>query len=236
MNMRPGSSRRTSVRQHLRRALRPVWPPMWRRTAPVSTQWGYDRGHPVDRYYIERFVRQHASDIHGDVMEVKEPLYATRYGSGIAQLQVLDVDGGNPDATLVCDITRMSTVAEGAFDCCVVTQTLQYVYDVAAAVRELHRVLRVGGVLLVTVPAITRVDASADYADYWRFTVDSCTRLFGDTFGRSHVTVAGHGNVLASIAFLQGLAQEELTRSELDTNDPLFPLVITVRTVKAGAA
>jgi SAM-dependent methyltransferase len=189
----------------------------------------------VDRYYIERFVGRNAADIRGHVMEVKEPLYTNRYGAQVIQAHVLDKDAHNPLATIVADITDLASVPDGAFDCCLVTQTLQYIYDVGAASRELHRVLRPGGVLLVTVPAVTRLDHAADYPDYWRFTVDSCTRLFATQFGQEHVTVESHGNVLASIAFLEGLAQEELTRSELDTNDPLFPLVVTVRAVKAGA-
>ena len=46
--------------------------------------------------------------------------------------------------------------------------------------------------------------------------------------------MTAHGNVLASTAFLQGLAAEELEPAELDTKDPLYPLLITVRAVKAG--
>jgi SAM-dependent methyltransferase len=167
---------------------------------------------------------------------VKEPLYTNRYGSQVTQAHVLDQDARNPLATLVSDITRIAAVPDGTLDCCVITQTLQYVYDVAAAIGELHRVLRIGGVLLVTVPAMTRVDHTVDYRDYWRFTVDSCTRLVATRFGADHVTVESHGNVLASVAFLEGLAQEELTRPELDTNDPRFPLIITVRAVKDGSA
>lgn len=230
---------RTAMRQRLRRALRPAWMGTLRRTTPISAHWGYDRGRPIDRYYIERFVRAHRADVRGAVLEVKEPLYTGRYGDAVSRVDVLDLSASNPHATIVADIASLAPVPHGIFDCCLITQTLQYVFDPRAAVDALHRVLRPGGVLLVTVPALTRHDPLADYPDYWRFTVDSCARLFGAVFGPSNVEVRSAGNVLASVAFLEGLAQEELTPAELDANDPLFPLVITVRAVKAhtgGAA
>ena len=40
------------------------------------------------------------------------------------------------------------------------------------------------------------------------------------------------GNVLAAIAFLAGLAAEELRPEELDVNDPDYQAVIVVRAVK----
>jgi hypothetical protein len=96
--------------------------------------------------------------------------------------------------------------------------------------------LRAGGVLLASVPVITRLDAEAQYEDYWRFTPDACARLFRDAFGDGNARIEAHGNVLASIAFLEGLAQEELSQDELDLNDRLFPLVVTIRAVKQALA
>jgi SAM-dependent methyltransferase len=224
--------RRAQLRRRLRRALRPAWLGTLRRTTPISECWGYDRGRPIDRYYIEKFIRAHRDDIHGNVLEIKEPLYCERYGKGVHRCDVLDKDRGNPRATIVADLAAADGIANDTYDCCIVTQTLQYIYDVQTAVCELYRILRPGGVVLVTMPAVTRLDARAAYPDYWRFTPDCCMHIFTRAFGTQTVTVAGHGNVLASVSFLEGLAQEELSAAELDINDPLFPLVITVRAVK----
>jgi len=231
MSTRPVPTRRV-LRQRIRRVIRPAWLGTLRRTTPLSDRWGYDRGRPIDRYYIEQFIAANRSDIRGRVLEVKDHLYTDRYGCDVVSADVIDNDAQNPNATIVADLAAATSVPDHTFDCCIVTQTLQYIFDVSAAVRELHRMLRPGGTLLVTVPVVTRLDPLAAYPDYWRFTTDSCARLFGSVFGDSHVSVAAHGNVLAAVAFLEGLAQEELNRSELDSHDPLFPVVVTVRSVK----
>jgi hypothetical protein len=48
------------------------------------------------------------------------------------------------------------------------------------------------------------------------------------------VTVDTYGNVLAAIAFLHGLAREDLSDRELDVRDDFYPVVVAVRAVKEG--
>ena len=43
-----------------------------RRVTPFSRRFGFDRGLPVDRYYIERFLVAHAHDVRGRVLEIKD--------------------------------------------------------------------------------------------------------------------------------------------------------------------
>lgn len=222
------------VRQRLRRLVRPAWFGTLRRTRPLSNDFGYDRGTPIDRYYIERFLARHRSDVRGRVLEVKEPMYTTRFGTGVERSDVLDLDAGNPRATFVADLAAADDIPSDIFDCVILTQTLQLIYRTEAAVRHAHRLLRPGGVLLVTVPAVSRLAYPPDAApDYWRFTAAACAELFGDAFGPDRIAVRAHGNVLTCIAFLTGMALEELTRTELETDDPLFPLVVTVRAVRS---
>ena len=201
-----------------------------RRMTPLSDDWGYDRGTPVDRYYIERFLSEHRERIGGRVLEVKDSGYTERFGVGVTQADVLDIDRSNPLATFVADLAAADTIPDATFDCFILTQTLQYVYDVRAAVRHAHRILKPRGTLLATVPVTSRV--VQELSDCWRFTPHACETLFGDVFGTDALTVRGYGNVLTSIAFLTGLAHEELTRGELETMDERFPLLVTVAAVK----
>jgi SAM-dependent methyltransferase len=209
-----------------RRLLRPAWPAFLRRTRPLSDFWGFDRGTPVDRHYIEGFLAGHREDIRGRVLEVQDSGYTDRYGSGVEGRDVLDIDPANPKATIVADLANPAAFPAGAFDCFILTQTLHLIYDLPAAVRSCHRLLRPGGALLVTGPAVSRVRQG----DYWRFTPASLSRLLEESFGQ--VTVRSYGNVLAATAFLSGMAKEEVPSRLLDKHDEHFPVIVAGRAVK----
>lgn len=225
------SDRWNRFRRWLRRRTVPVWMGTLRRTTPVSSGWGFERGRPVDRYYIDSFIESHRQDIHGRVLEILNTEYTDRFGSGVRQVDILDIDPANRKATIVADLAAADSIPSNSFDCFILTQTLQLIYDIRSAVAHAHRILRAGGVLLVTVPSVSRL-AGEGYIDYWRFTPDSCTRLFGEIFGAKQVTVHTYGNVLTATAFLQGMAAEELTQGELDTRDDRYPVLLAVRAVK----
>lgn len=237
----PGAARpvlRRGLRALGRRAPRPgltqVWP--LRRLAPLSREFGFDRGLPVDRYYIEGFLAAHAHLVAGRVLEVGDDTYTRRFGgTRVTRSDVLNIDPAIPGTTLVADLADAAHLPSASFDCVVLTQTLHLVYDLPAAAATLHRILRPGGTLLLTVPGISPVSTDR-WADtwYWSLTPHAARRLFTEAFG-SEVEVATHGNVLASVAFLEGLAAHELSGRELDAVDPQFPLLVTVRADRAWA-
>jgi SAM-dependent methyltransferase len=206
------------------------------RVRPISRDFGFDRGTPIDRYYIERFLAENAADIRGRALEVGDATYCQRFGSGVTHQDVLHVLAGNPQATIVGDLTRPGVLPENAFDCMVLTQTLHLIYDLRAAVDAIYRALKPGGVLLLTVPGISQIDRGAWRENWcWSLTVPSAARLFGDRFGAAHVNVAAHGNVYAATCFLHGLALEEVDRAKLDSHDPSYPVTITVRARRVEA-
>jgi SAM-dependent methyltransferase len=208
-----------------------------RRVTPISETFGYDRGLPIDRYYIERFLQEHSGTIRGRVLEVGDSTYTSRFGSDAAveRADILDVRADNPRATIVGDLTEPDRFSADAFDCVICTQTLPYIYDVHTAVRTLHRILRPGGTVLATVTSVSRIWTKGDrlYGDYWRFTSRSSRLLFEQVFDSEEISVASYGNVLAAASFLYGLATSELRRDELDYNDPDIPLLIGIKARKA---
>jgi SAM-dependent methyltransferase len=219
-------------RLRLKRLFRPARLGTLRRPTPLSHDFGYDRGTPVDRYYIDRFLRAHRDKIRGRVLEVKESMYTDRFGTGVTQRDVLDIDAANPLATVIADLAAADAIPDDAFDCFILTQTLQLIYDARSAIAHAHRIIRPGGALLVTVPTLSPIVDDEQLTDYWRFTPASCTALFGDIFGPGSIRVRSYGNVLTSIAFLEGMAQEELTLQELDTHDGRFAMLLSVCAVK----
>jgi SAM-dependent methyltransferase len=206
-----------------------------RRLQPVSREFGFDRGRPVDRHYIEAFLAERAGDIHGRVLEVGDDTYTRRFGgSRVSRADVLNVEPV-PGATFVGDLAGASDLPTEAFDCVVLTQTLHLIYDVRAAAATIHRILRPGGQLLATAPGISQIARDQWGASWCRsFTTLSLRRLLVDAFPGGEVIVEAHGNVLAATAFLQGLAAEELTAEELAYRDPAYELLITARARKAG--
>lgn len=205
-----------------------------RRIEPISRSFGLERGQPVDRLYIELFLARHQADIAGRVLEIGDDRYTRQYGGGrVSSTDVLDFQTDNPHATIYGDLTKGNLPA-GRYDCLIVTQVLQFIYDLPAAVANLYRALAPRGVLLVTMPTVSQIcrfDMDR-WGDYWRFTSASARRLLGDTFGPKHVAVESFGNVLAASAFLYGLAVEDLTDAELLSHDPDYELLVAARAVR----
>ncbi|MFI5048014.1 MAG: class I SAM-dependent methyltransferase [Acidimicrobiia bacterium] len=204
----------------------------FRRTTPMSDRFGLDRGLPIDRFYIGEFVGRHRDDIRGAVMEVSRPTYVEQFGSPTT-VTVIDIDPANAQATLIADLCEPASLPREAFDCIVLTQTLQYLRDLGAAIENLWSALAPGGVLLMTVPAVSRDDPRG--ADYWRFTpagldVALRTALPDD----ASITVSGYGNVLGAVAMLHGLSVEETGRDALAVDDVMYPVVACARVVRGA--
>jgi SAM-dependent methyltransferase len=188
----------------------------------------------VDRVYIEEFLQRHVGDIRGRVMEIDDSTYTRRFGGErVEGCEILHVDPNNPRATMTADLSKADHIPSALFDCLIVTQTLHLIYDVSAAIATLYRILKPGGVLLVTVPGISQISQDEwKESWYWSFTRCSLRRLFGEVFTNGDVQLEAYGNVLAATAFLYGLAAEELSSQELAYHDPQFEMLIAVRAVK----
>ncbi len=206
-----------------------------RRLEPLTRSFGYERGQPIDRYYIEKFLEDHQADIAGHVIEIGDDRYTKQFGGAkVSSSDVLDQDHPGSTPTITADLTNAAHVPSNTFNCCIVVQTLQFIYDVHAAVRTLHRILKPGGSALVSLSAVSQVSRydMDRWGDYWRFTSAAALRLFGDVFGNQNVEVKAYGNVLVCAGFLYGMAAEDLTREELDFHDQDYEAVICVRAVK----
>jgi ubiquinone/menaquinone biosynthesis C-methylase UbiE len=169
-------------------------------------------------------------------LEIGDNSYTCKFGGDrVAISDVLHVAEGNPQATVVADLTSADHIPGNTFDCVIMTQTLQLIYDVQAAIRTIYRILKPEGVLLTTFPGISQT-YDPEWGDtwYWCFTTHSARRLFEDIFSKPNVHIEAFGNVLGAISFLHGLAEEELTREELDYYEPGYELTIGVKAVKAG--
>lgn len=203
---------------------------------PFSGAW-FERGMPVHRYYLLKFLEQHAADIRGHCLEFQEDSYASRFGGDrIARLDILhkERDAQSAHATIIADLTADNEVRADTFDSIICTYVLHGVPEVERIVSGMHRILKPNGVLLVAVPNITI--KYPQYAELWRFTTDGLRYLLERSFGAGQARVSSWGNSLTAAGELRGLAVNDFSAGELDFHDPRYGLVICARAVKKASA
>jgi SAM-dependent methyltransferase len=202
-------------------------------TTPLCDEFGYSRGTPIDRHYIEAFLEKHSADIRGRVLEIGDDIYSRRFGGKrITRQDVLHVRAGNPQSTIVGDLADLGVLPQRTFDCIILTQTLHLIFDMASAVEHVHAALKPGGVALITVPGISPLDRGEWKASwYWSLTDLALARLLSGPFDREKVTISTYGNLYAATAFLHGAAVEEIETAKLAHLDPAYPVTVTARAV-----
>ena len=207
-----------------------------RRLQPIHDDYGWLTGQVIDRYYIDKFLTRYSQDIHGRVLEIGIDDYTIKFGGNkVTKSDVLHYVEGNPKATIVADLAKADNIPSNTFDCIIITQTLQMIFDVRSAIKHLHRILKPGGVILVTSHGTSKIGRFLGidaWGTYWHFTCQSKRFLFEEHFQPNNVKVEAWGNILSATAFLYGLVVEDLKMEELDYQDPRYEVVIGVRAVK----
>lgn len=204
-------------------------------TSPLSNSYGFDRGKAADRYYIEDFLNKNKKDIHGHCLETREDDYTQKFGKqNVIKSDVLDIDPNNKKANITDDLRKLKTIKDNTYDCIILTQTLQLIDDVDSVLLQCYRVLKKGGILLVTIPSLSRVDRVAGLKnDYWRFTEAGARYLFEKQFKSEELQIESRGNARIGIYFYAGLAEEEIKMKVYGDDDPFFPMIITIRAIKS---
>jgi SAM-dependent methyltransferase len=201
---------------------------------PASRTFGYERGQPIHRYYVQRFFERHAERIRGRCLEFHDPGYVTTFGgTRPSRIDVLDLTAENPHATIVADMTKPNDVPSGAFDCIVCVHVLHLVYEADVFTRELRRLLAPGGALLLAVPGTSMIDPN--WTEFRRWTGLGVQTLLGQFFAPSDIVVETYGNSLAAAAEMRGLAADEIAPWELNARDDLFQVEVCGLAVKANS-
>lgn len=211
-----------------------IAPGDFNRLTPFSTDFGFDRGGAIDRFYIESFLEENRSHVRGRVLEIGDNVYTLKYGAGkVLRSDILHIDHHNARATYIGDITDIPEIPSATFDCIILTQTLHLIYDFTSALRTCYRILKPGGSLLLTVPGISHIDRGA-WRDYWlwSFTDASVRRLMTDTFNGSDVNIKTYGNVYVAAAFLYGMGLPEFRKDFLYHHDSSYQVIIAAAAIK----
>jgi SAM-dependent methyltransferase len=202
---------------------------------PLDDHYGFGRGTPVDRRYVEAFLNARRDAIHGSVLEVQDNAYTMKFGDDrVSQSIVVDIDATNPRATLIADLQEAGSLAPDAYDCIILTQTLHLLRRPDQCIENCFRALRSGGALLATAPSVSRVSPTYPDGDFWRFTPAGMAELFGRHWP-SDFMVDRFGNLRTCVAFLIGEVVEDLPDIVLDHDGPRFPLTVAVAANKTSS-
>lgn len=202
---------------------------------PYNDDFGFKKGTPIDRIYIEKFLEINSHLIKGVVLEVAESRYSKKFGKDVTSYEVLNFISTNNFRSITCDLTDYASVPSEIADCFICTQTLHVIYEVQKAIIGSFKLLKYGGVFLGTVAGISQISRydMDRWGDYWRFTDLSIRRLFEEVFGIGNVEITTYGNVLAATAFLQGIAVEEIAyKSKLFEYDNNYQVIIGIKAIK----
>lgn len=208
-----------------RTVLRGLGRPRWgnlRRVTPFSEVYGFDRGRPIDRYYVDKVLGRYAASIAGRVLEIQSIGYTLEYGRGVEVSHSLDIDP-KYTPTYLCDLADAAIVPSASYDCFLMPNTWCVLGNIEAALREARRIVRPGGVILATVPGF--VPLIPDGPDYWHTGAHGWREIVDRVWPGCEIEIQQFGNCLAAVAALYGLAVEELSPAELDYYDPRYPVL-----------
>ena len=210
-----------------------------RRLRPIGN--GRCNGTPVVRHYWTRYLEHHRKDIHGRCLEIGETETILRYGgTAVTQADAIDITARGPQVTVVADLSRADHLPADTYDCFVNQFTMHVIYDVQAALYHSIRILKPGGVLLVNFSSVDYyfhkgldMGTATPMFMFWCFTpiqVENLLRRVGLSTEDFRLTV--YGNLFARVAYQMNMPAEQLTRRELESSDPGYPVLICVRVVK----
>jgi len=205
--------------------------PEWgnlRRREPFSANFGSERGRPVDRVYLHRFLERRRTDIRGDVLEIQRADYTQRFGVDVRTSKSIDINPqANPD--YLCDLAEADRMIPAeSFDCFLLPQTLQHLERLEESLRQAYRLLRPGGAILASAAGLLPLIPDAPDRDFWRYSAAGWDVLLNRLWPDAEREVRAHGNCLTATAAMLGLAAEDLAAKDFEEDDPRYPVIVTV--------
>lgn len=191
-----------------------------RRLVPVCARFGFSRGTPIDRYYLDKFIDKARPLVHGEVVEIggrnsNRETYAFEHAKRYRGFDIF----ASPDNSLVGDAHDPKALPEAELDTLIAFNVLEHCPKPWLVIENMHRWLVPGGIALVMVPSAQRLHRMPE--DYWRPLPAALAHLFS-TWSECELHV--YGNPVTTIAAFLGIAVEELNAAELDVFHPDYPV------------
>ena len=201
---------------------------------PLNRTFGWERGRPVDRYYIEKFLEDNRELIGGDVLEIAENTYTMQFGEErVRNSYILHIEGWGENA-IKGNLETGEGIETEKFDTAIITQTLMFTYGIGQVAHNIYKMLKRGGRAFITVAGISQISRydADEWDSYFAFHEDAMRKLFVPLFGEENVDVQTHGNMKTAIALLYGLSYEDLKPKDFEVVDKDYPVIITTALYK----
>lgn len=195
-----------------------------RRLMPVCGNFGFTRGWPVDRYYLDQYIAKISNLVTGNVLEVgvyvsdpmkkKFPHSKSFHAVDVIKTDKVDYAG---------DIHERSLFSEGSFDTILCFNVLEHCKMPWVVVENMHHWVKKGGQVFCMVPVTQR--RHEDPKDCWRILPQSLEWMF-KSFSKAEIHC--RGNPLTAVSALLGIPSDELSKKELDFDHPDYPVAAFV--------
>ncbi|MEK7600453.1 MAG: class I SAM-dependent methyltransferase [Patescibacteria group bacterium] len=138
----------------------------------------------IDRMLLDQHIKEHASHIVGAVLDVGAGSVA-RYRHYFTFDSYIRMDIQKEDGIDVVGSAERIPFPDTSFDGIVCTQVLEHVVHPEQAMREMSRVLRPGGTMLLTVPQACELhEEPYDFSRFTKYWIESIARECGLTVAR----------------------------------------------------
>lgn len=132
------------------------------------------------------WLRHHAADIKGHVLSIGSgrdvDIEGGRYKDYFTNCSTYTTSDITPefDPDMVLDVRSMPEIPDESFDCVFCSGVLEHVDDYLSALREMTRILKPGGILLLGLPFRQALHMAPH--DYWRFTEHGIRYMLQDDY------------------------------------------------------
>jgi SAM-dependent methyltransferase len=162
----------------------------------------------VDRG-VGRLIDQHVTGRCLDAGSGRAPYKARLEERGVEVLTI-DIENRSGDVDIIGDLQNMPAVASASVDAVICTEVLEHVPDPAAALGEIERVLRPGGVLVLSVPHLSPIHEAPH--DFYRYTCFGLSHLLSKA-GLEVLELSPAGGLFAFLG--HGLSQMFFTTTSV---------------------
>ena len=195
-----------------------------RRRFPVDANYGFGRGTPIDRFYLDIFLRKIKKNVCGKILEIgadQKRLDLKKYKPG-ARFDSLDIEGKSKP-TFTANAEVQSILKPRSYDSILAFNVLGHCRNPFSVTKNMHTWLRPGGIAFCAVSSSQRVGRCPE--DCWKIQPDGLRALFSNF---RKIQIISYGNLTTTIGALQGLAAEELSKEELLDHHPDYPVLSCV--------